>query len=120
MYGNTGVFTQVPRTGGVNDEASYGSPSTPTTRPNAVIDPRLLETPDLDRSTLTQSSPPDPQTPDAPGVGRSCQRALSPLSDVSDGDTATVTEKTQSLKRKRPASNADRPKTRAKRKATRA
>jgi hypothetical protein len=86
-------------------------------QPTPPIDPRLLDTPDLDRSTMTLPSPPVPQTPDAPA--RFLDQNSSPLSNVTDGDTPA--EKTgRSLKRKRPASTTDRPKTRAKRRAARA
>jgi len=84
-----------------------------------VINPRLLDTPDLDSSTLTQPSPPVPQTPDAPRPF--LQHDSSPLSNTSDGGaTAERNREIQGLKRKKPASNADRPKTRARRKAARA
>ncbi|KAF8491502.1 hypothetical protein F5888DRAFT_1637597 [Russula emetica] len=124
--------------GSINNDAVHGSPSAPISRPsNWMIDPNLLVdaplssngsinndatsgkvnrmidqsplmTPDLDCSTLTQPSPPIPQTP------ASVQLNSSPLSIISDEATAA------SIKRKRPVSNADRPKTRARRKAARA
>ena len=100
------------------DNAPHGSPSTPTSPPNLVINPRLLETPDLDRSTVTQPSPPVPQTPDAPAA--SSRRTLSPLSNFSDRDDDTTTGAIQGGKRKRTASTAGQPRTRARRKSARA
>jgi hypothetical protein len=103
--------------GNVDNDATHGSPSTPTSRPDPMIDPRLLDTPELDSSTLTQPSPPVPQTPDA--TRPFLQHDSSPLSNApDDGATAGTTGEIRTLKRKRLASNADRPKTRARRKAT--
>jgi len=81
-----------------------------------VIDLRLIDTPKLDSSTLTQPSPLVP----LPGAPRPSLQDKSLLSDISDDDTATERTGEISLKRKRWASNIDQLKARPKRKAARA
>ena len=93
--------------GNTSNSATQGVPRTPTSRDNRAIDPRLLDTPDL-ASTPTQPSPQAPLTPsDAPGPPLQALAEVewvsSPLSNASDDDNTVAT---QSLKRKRPASNA--------------
>ncbi len=87
-------------------------PSTPPPQLDPGSDLRLLDTPDLDTSTWTQTSPPVPQTP--------AQRDLSPLSVVSSGSNAEMTQMTGEivgLKRKQAKSIADRPRGRPRKKA---
>jgi hypothetical protein len=108
----------LPPTGNENDDPTVQCPSTPPSQPNIMIDPSLLETPGLDTSMLTLTSPPVPHTPDRPGPSLQCNS--SPLSHVSDGGTTTERARESiGLKRKRTTSTANRPRAKARRKAAR-
>jgi hypothetical protein len=114
------AFQGAPLSPSKNNEDTYrgrplGSPFTPPglTRRDAIIDPTLLNTPDLvpDRSASTLT-PSVPQTPDAPGSFT--QGASSPLSNVPEVNTSPGTTeeipRLKTAKRKRQVSRSEQPK----------
>jgi hypothetical protein len=106
---NVGPSNSISDSGALTPQAQEDMPLYPSTPPWAnpvpAIDPRLINTSELDSSMITLPSPRLPQTPNAPEAS---VHHDSPLSNVSDNDGNMETTG-ESLKRKRATSNTNRP-----------
>ena len=95
----------------VNNINDNNTLSTPPFQPDPVIDLALLcDIPNLNSSTLTETSFPPVQTPDASDFIMQCN--LSPLSNVLDSLILSTTTQDPTLKRKRQMAKTNRPKVR--------